>query len=54
MSKGLPQRSNDFSAWYNELVKKADWYAEGYKRNIVAYSRVGNGKSSPINKVRNT
>ena len=24
MSKGLPQRSNDFSAWYNELVKKAD------------------------------
>ena len=24
MSKGLPQRSNDFSASYNELVKKAD------------------------------
>jgi prolyl-tRNA synthetase len=24
MSKGLPQRSNNFSAWYNELVKKAD------------------------------
>lgn len=24
MSKGLPKRSEDFSAWYNELVKKAD------------------------------
>ena len=24
MSKGLPQRSDNFSAWYNELVKKAD------------------------------
>ena len=24
MSKGLPQRSSDFSAWYNDLVKKAD------------------------------
>jgi len=22
---------------FDELVKKADWYAEGYKRNIVAY-----------------
>ncbi|MFP4095521.1 MAG: proline--tRNA ligase [Cyclobacteriaceae bacterium] len=24
MSKGLPKRSEDYSAWYNELVKKAD------------------------------
>ncbi|HAA13453.1 MAG TPA: proline--tRNA ligase [Cytophagales bacterium] len=24
MSKGLPKRSDDYSAWYNELVKKAD------------------------------
>ena len=24
MSKGLPQRTDNFSAWYNELVKKAD------------------------------
>ena len=24
MSKGLPNKENDFSAWYNELVKKAD------------------------------
>ena len=24
MSKGLPKRENDYSAWYNELVKKAD------------------------------
>jgi len=24
MSKGLPSRENDFSGWYNELVKKAD------------------------------
>ena len=24
MSKGLPKRADDFSAWYNELVKKAD------------------------------
>ncbi|WP_109616559.1 proline--tRNA ligase [Sediminitomix flava] len=24
MAKGLPKRSEDFSAWYNELVKKAD------------------------------
>lgn len=24
MSKGLPNRSDDYSAWYNELVKKAD------------------------------
>ena len=24
MNKGLPQRSDNFSAWYNELVKKAD------------------------------
>jgi prolyl-tRNA synthetase len=23
MSKGLPKRSDDYSAWYNELVKKA-------------------------------
>jgi len=24
MSKGLPKRADDYSAWYNELVKKAD------------------------------
>ena len=24
MSKGLPSRENDFSGWYNELVKRAD------------------------------
>ncbi len=24
MSKGLPKRSEDYSAWYNELVKRAD------------------------------
>lgn len=24
MSKGIPKRSEDYSAWYNELVKKAD------------------------------
>lgn len=24
MSKGLPKRSEDYSSWYNELVKKAD------------------------------
>lgn len=24
MSKGLPKRNEDYSAWYNELVKKAD------------------------------
>jgi prolyl-tRNA synthetase len=24
MAKGLPSRSDDYSAWYNELVKKAD------------------------------
>ncbi|MEH0157558.1 proline--tRNA ligase [Limibacter armeniacum] len=24
MAKGLPKRSEDYSAWYNELVKKAD------------------------------
>lgn len=24
MSKGLPKRSKDYAAWYNELVKKAD------------------------------
>ena len=24
MSKGLPLRSSNFSAWYNDLVKKAD------------------------------
>jgi prolyl-tRNA synthetase len=24
MSKGLPKRSDDYSAWYNELVKRAD------------------------------
>lgn len=24
MSKGLPKRSEDYSAWYNELIKKAD------------------------------
>ena len=24
MSKGLPKRAEDYSAWYNELVKKAD------------------------------
>src|SRR5688572_8601502 len=24
MSKGLPKRSEDYSLWYNELVKKAD------------------------------
>jgi len=24
MSKGLPKREDDYSAWYNELVKKAD------------------------------
>ena len=24
MSKGLPSRNEDFSGWYNELVKKAD------------------------------
>lgn len=24
MSKGLPRRSEDYSAWYNELVKRAD------------------------------
>ncbi|WP_044209077.1 proline--tRNA ligase [Flammeovirga sp. OC4] len=24
MAKGLPKRSDDYSAWYNELVKKAD------------------------------
>ncbi len=24
MSKGLPRREDDYSAWYNELVKKAD------------------------------
>jgi len=24
MSKGLPRRADDYSAWYNELVKKAD------------------------------
>ena len=24
MSKGLPSRSENFSGWYNELVKKAD------------------------------
>ena len=24
MSKGLPKREEDFSGWYNELVKKAD------------------------------
>ena len=24
MSKGLPKRKDDYSAWYNELVKKAD------------------------------
>mgnify|MGYP001206899577 CR=1 FL=1 len=24
MSKGLPSRKNDFSGWYNELVKRAD------------------------------
>ncbi len=24
MSKGLPNKNSDFSAWYNELVKKAD------------------------------
>ncbi|AZQ63347.1 proline--tRNA ligase [Flammeovirga pectinis] len=24
MAKGLPKRGNDYSAWYNELVKKAD------------------------------
>ncbi len=24
MAKGLPSRSEDYSAWYNELVKKAD------------------------------
>ena len=24
MSKGLPKRNDDYSAWYNELVKKAD------------------------------
>ena len=24
MSKGLPKRLDDFSGWYNELVKKAD------------------------------
>ena len=24
MAKGLPTRSEDYSAWYNELIKKAD------------------------------
>ena len=24
MSKGLPKRSEDYSQWYNELVKRAD------------------------------
>jgi hypothetical protein len=24
MSKGLPKRSEDYSLWYNELVKRAD------------------------------
>ena len=24
MSKGLPNKEDDFSAWYNEIVKKAD------------------------------
>ncbi|MEM7552185.1 MAG: proline--tRNA ligase [Bacteroidota bacterium] len=24
MSKGLPKRSEDYSAWYNEIIKKAD------------------------------
>ena len=24
MSKGIPSRSEDYSLWYNELVKKAD------------------------------
>ena len=24
MSKALPKRSDDYSAWYNELVKRAD------------------------------
>ena len=24
MGKGLPKRSEDYSSWYNELVKKAD------------------------------
>ena len=24
MSKGLPKKEDNFSAWYNELVKKAD------------------------------
>ena len=24
MSKGIPDQNKDFSAWYNELVKKAD------------------------------
>jgi prolyl-tRNA synthetase len=24
MSKGITKRSDDYSAWYNELVKKAD------------------------------
>ena len=24
MSKGLPKRSENYSEWYNELVKKAD------------------------------
>jgi len=24
MSKGLPNRDTDFSAWYNQVVKRAD------------------------------
>ena len=24
MSKGIPDKNKDFSAWYNEIIKKAD------------------------------